>query len=152
MGHVAPRLPVGTQVSQLVYQAYSGYVLSQFTKLEADLRRDVPKWKHVMHLLRLLLAARTLLRTSEVQVDVGQASVGTETFALALGTRTNRVRVRKWLVRVPSGSEDQDGDPLGGAVGEAAAVPVGVEGLCPAGLVGGASGQDMLAGCRVPGA
>jgi hypothetical protein len=60
-------------VSQLVYQTYSGYVLSQFKKLEADLRRaGVPKWKHVMHLLRLLLAARTLLRTGDVQADVGQ--------------------------------------------------------------------------------
>jgi uncharacterized protein len=59
-------------VSQLVYQAYSGYVLSPFKKLETDLRRDgTPKWKHVMHLLRLLLAARTLLRDGVVQVDVG---------------------------------------------------------------------------------
>jgi uncharacterized protein len=59
-------------VSQLVYQSYSGYVLSQFKKLETDLRRDgTPNWKHVMHLLRLLLAARTLLRDGVVQVDVG---------------------------------------------------------------------------------
>lgn len=59
-------------VSQLVYQTYSGYVLSQFKKIEADLRRDgVPRWKHVMHLLRLLLAARTLLRTGELLVHVG---------------------------------------------------------------------------------
>ncbi len=59
-------------LSQLVYQTYSGYVLSQFKKLEADLRRDgVPRWKHVMHLLRLLLAARTLLREGRLVVDVG---------------------------------------------------------------------------------
>jgi hypothetical protein len=48
-------------LSQLAYQTYSGYVLSQFKKLEADFRRDgAPKWKHVMHLIRLLLSARTL--------------------------------------------------------------------------------------------
>jgi uncharacterized protein len=59
-------------LSQLAYQTYSGYVLSQFKKIEADYRRDgAPKWKHVMHLIRLLLAARTLLTTGELVVDVG---------------------------------------------------------------------------------
>ncbi|TWD82300.1 hypothetical protein FB561_3430 [Kribbella amoyensis] len=59
-------------LSQLAYQTYSGYVLSQFKKLEADFRRDgAPKWKHVMHLIRLLLAARTLLTEGELAVDVG---------------------------------------------------------------------------------
>jgi hypothetical protein len=59
-------------LSQLAYQTYNGYVLSQFVKIEADLRRHgAPKWKHVMHLLRLLLSARTLLATGEPLVDVG---------------------------------------------------------------------------------
>ena len=59
-------------LSQLAYQTYSGYVLSQFKKLEADFRRDgAPKWKHVMHLIRLLLAARTLLSEGRLVVDVG---------------------------------------------------------------------------------
>jgi uncharacterized protein len=59
-------------LSQLAYQTYSGYVLSQFKKLEADFRRDgAPKWKHVMHLIRLLLSARTLLAEGKLVVDVG---------------------------------------------------------------------------------
>lgn len=59
-------------LSQLAYQTYSGYVLSQFKKLEADFRRDgAPKWKHVMHLIRLLLSARTLLADGRLVVDVG---------------------------------------------------------------------------------
>ncbi|GAB2573257.1 nucleotidyltransferase domain-containing protein [Kribbella endophytica] len=59
-------------LSQLAYQTYSGYVLSQFKKLEADFRRDgAPKWKHVMHLIRLLLSARTLLAEGRLVVDVG---------------------------------------------------------------------------------
>ncbi|TDC31894.1 DNA polymerase beta superfamily protein [Kribbella albertanoniae] len=59
-------------LSQLAYQTYSGYVLSQFKKLEADFRRDgAPKWKHVMHLIRLLLSARSLLLEAELVVDVG---------------------------------------------------------------------------------
>ncbi|HEU4947975.1 MAG TPA: nucleotidyltransferase domain-containing protein [Kribbella sp.] len=59
-------------LSQLAYQTYSGYVLSQFKKLEADFRREgSPRWKHVMHLIRLLLGARTLLRDGRLTVDVG---------------------------------------------------------------------------------
>ncbi|WP_238164524.1 DNA polymerase beta superfamily protein [Kribbella pittospori] len=62
----------GAFLSQLVYQTYSGYVLSQFKKLETDIRRDgAPKWKHVMHLIRLLLAARTLLLEAKLVVDAG---------------------------------------------------------------------------------
>jgi hypothetical protein len=59
-------------LSQLVYQTYSGYVLSQFKRLEADLRQHgEPKWKHVMHLLRLLLSARALLQDGRLVLDVG---------------------------------------------------------------------------------
>lgn len=59
-------------LSRLVFQTYSGYVASQFKKLEADLRqRGAPKWKHVMHLLRLLAAGVHVLATGEVPVDVG---------------------------------------------------------------------------------
>ena len=47
----------------MVYQTYNGYVLSQFKKLQADLRNQGEvKWKHVMHLIRLLLAGITVLR------------------------------------------------------------------------------------------
>ena len=60
-------------LSQLAHQTYGGYVLSQFRKLQADLRqRGEPRWKHVMHLLRLLISARDLLATGEVRVDVGE--------------------------------------------------------------------------------
>ena len=59
-------------VSRLVYQTYNGYVLSQFKKLQADIRStgDV-RWKHVMHLLRLLLAGIDVLRDGQVPLDVG---------------------------------------------------------------------------------
>ena len=43
-------------LSRLVYQTYNGYVMSQFKKLQADIRNQGQvKWKHVMHLIRLLL-------------------------------------------------------------------------------------------------
>lgn len=59
-------------LSQLVYQTYNGYVMSQFKKLEQDLRASGSiKWKHAMHLIRLLLAGITVLRDGHVPVHVG---------------------------------------------------------------------------------
>jgi predicted nucleotidyltransferase len=60
-------------LSKLVYQTYSGYVTSQFKKLQADLRnKGAVKWKHVMHLLRLLLAGIGTLREGRVPVHTGE--------------------------------------------------------------------------------
>lgn len=59
-------------LSKLVYQTYNGYVLSQFRKLEQDLRnKGELKWKHVMHLIRLLMSGITILKEQTVPVDVG---------------------------------------------------------------------------------
>jgi hypothetical protein len=58
-------------VTKLVYQTYNGYVMSQFKKMQADLRNQGEvKWKHVMHLLRLLLSGVTALRDGFVPVRV----------------------------------------------------------------------------------
>ena len=60
-------------LSRTVYQTYNGYVLSQFKKLQADIRnRGAVKWKHVMHLFRLLLAGITVLEQGTVPVHVGE--------------------------------------------------------------------------------
>ena len=59
-------------LSKLVYQTYNGYVMSQFKKLEQDLRSTgVIKWKHAMHLIRLLMAGVRVLKEGFVPVDVG---------------------------------------------------------------------------------
>jgi hypothetical protein len=59
-------------LSKLAYQTFNGYVMSQFKKLEQDLRaRGAIKWKHAMHLVRLLLAGIVLLRDGELPVDAG---------------------------------------------------------------------------------
>jgi predicted nucleotidyltransferase len=59
-------------LSRLVYVTFNGYVLSQWKKLDQDLRtRGAPRWKHAMHLVRLLLAGEALLRTGELPLDVG---------------------------------------------------------------------------------
>jgi len=58
-------------LSRLVYQTYNGYVISQFKKMQADLRNHGKvKWKHVMHLIRLLLAGIGALREGFVPVEV----------------------------------------------------------------------------------
>ena len=58
-------------LSRTVYQTYNGYVLSQFKKLQGDLRnKGAVKWKHVMHLIRLLLSGVTVLRDGFVPVRV----------------------------------------------------------------------------------
>lgn len=60
-------------LSKLVYQTYNGYVFSQFKKLEQDLRaRGAIKWKHAMHLIRLLLSGITIMREHIVPVRVEQ--------------------------------------------------------------------------------
>ena len=58
-------------LSQLVYQTYNSYVISQFKKMEQDLRtKGSVKWKHAMHLIRLLLSGITVLKEDFVPVRV----------------------------------------------------------------------------------
>jgi uncharacterized protein len=59
-------------LSRVVYQTYNGYVISQFKRMQADIRNHgAVKWKHVMHLIRLLLSGIHVLREGFVPVDVG---------------------------------------------------------------------------------
>ncbi|MDA1166520.1 MAG: nucleotidyltransferase domain-containing protein [Planctomycetota bacterium] len=61
-----------TFLSKLVFQTYSGYVASQFKKMQTDIRNHGQvKWKHVMHLIRLLLSGINVLRNGFVSVQVG---------------------------------------------------------------------------------
>lgn len=58
-------------LSKLMYRTYNGYTLSQFRRLEQDLRTTGQlKWKHAMHLIRLLLAGIAALETGEIAVQV----------------------------------------------------------------------------------
>ncbi|WP_040770909.1 nucleotidyltransferase domain-containing protein [Novipirellula maiorica] len=59
-------------LSKLVFQTFSGYVASQFKKMQTDIRNQGRvKWKHVMHLIRLLISGTHVLRKGEMMVDVG---------------------------------------------------------------------------------
>lgn len=60
-------------LTRMVHQTYNGYVLSQFKKLSQDLRnKGRIRWKHAMHLIRLLISGITILREKEVPVLVTQ--------------------------------------------------------------------------------
>ncbi len=62
-----------TFLSKLIYQTYNGYVMSQFKRLEQDVRvTGAPRWKHAMHLIRLLLAGVEALREGTIPVRVSE--------------------------------------------------------------------------------
>ncbi|MFJ3973082.1 DNA polymerase beta superfamily protein [Streptomyces parvus] len=64
----------GAFLSRLAHGTFVRYARGQRRKLEADVRvHGAPRWKHAMHLLRLLASSRDLLRTGELRIDVGGA-------------------------------------------------------------------------------
>ncbi|ATY94982.1 DNA polymerase beta superfamily protein [Streptomyces bacillaris] len=64
----------GAFLSRQAHTTFVRYALGQRRKLEADVRLyGEPRWKHAMHLLRLLASCRNLLRTGELRIEVGEA-------------------------------------------------------------------------------
>ncbi|MGW1772443.1 nucleotidyltransferase domain-containing protein [Streptomyces sp. NPDC002104] len=60
----------GAFLSRRAHTTFSRYAVSQRGKLLGDLRNHgAPRWKHAMHLLRLLLSCRDLLRTGRLVID-----------------------------------------------------------------------------------
>ncbi|MGW3093936.1 nucleotidyltransferase domain-containing protein [Streptomyces sp. NPDC001102] len=63
----------GAFLSRRAHDTFARYALGQRKKLEADVRvHGAPRWKHAMHLLRLLTSSRDLLRTGLLTIDVGE--------------------------------------------------------------------------------
>ncbi|MFD6327042.1 DNA polymerase beta superfamily protein [Streptomyces sp. NPDC058442] len=63
----------GAFLSRRVHETFTRYAYGQRRKLEADVRvHGAPRWKHAMHLLRLLASARDVLRTGTLTIDVGE--------------------------------------------------------------------------------
>ncbi|MFD8739798.1 DNA polymerase beta superfamily protein [Streptomyces sp. NPDC059618] len=61
----------GAFLSRQAHETFTRYALGQRRKLEADVRtHGAPRWKHAMHLLRLLTSSRDLLRTGVLTIDV----------------------------------------------------------------------------------
>lgn len=58
-------------LSQMIFQTFNGYAMSQFKKIEQDIRNHGEvRWKHAMHLLRLLLTGAATLCEARVPVRV----------------------------------------------------------------------------------
>jgi uncharacterized protein len=58
-------------LSQMIFQTFNGYAMSQFKKIEQDIKNHGEvRWKHAMHLLRLLLTGAATLRDGRVPVRV----------------------------------------------------------------------------------
>ncbi len=61
----------GIFLSRHIHRTYNSYVLSQFKKIEQDLRNErAVRWKHVMHLIRLLLSGVVVLKQGFVPLRV----------------------------------------------------------------------------------
>ena len=74
-------------LSKLIYQTYNGYVMSQFRKMNKHLENHGRiKWKHAMHLIRLLISGITVLREGFVPVQV--EDYREELLAIRHGERT----------------------------------------------------------------
>ncbi|MFF4323969.1 DNA polymerase beta superfamily protein [Streptomyces sp. NPDC001568] len=62
----------GAFLSRRAHTSFTQYAKSQHGKLLADVRvHGAPRWKHAMHLLRLLGSCRDLLRTGRLTIDAG---------------------------------------------------------------------------------
>ncbi|BCM65911.1 MULTISPECIES: nucleotidyltransferase domain-containing protein [Streptomyces] len=101
----------GAFLSRRAYDTFTGYALGQRRKLDADLRTTgAPRWKHAMHLLRLLMSARDLLRTGELRIDVGEQR---EPLLAVKRGEVPWARVEAWMVRLAAEAEQAlRGSPL----------------------------------------
>ncbi|MEU1197878.1 nucleotidyltransferase domain-containing protein [Streptomyces sp. NPDC005813] len=134
-------------LSRQAHETFARYAMGQRKKLDADVRSyGAPRWKHAMHLLRLLTTCRDLLRTGELRIDVGEqrepllavkrgevpwerveawmSRLAAETDEAAAGSplpyEPDRARVEDFLVRVRRASAlqaDPDDEIVQGVVG-----------------------------------
>lgn len=98
-------------LSREVYATFTRYAMGQRRKLEADGRtHGAPRWKHAMHLLRLLMSARDLLRTGVLTIDVGERRE--ELLAVKRG-EVGWPEVERWMARLAEECERAvGGSPL----------------------------------------
>jgi predicted nucleotidyltransferase len=98
-------------LSRVAHQTFVRYAIGQRKKLDADVRRHgAPRWKHAMHLLRLLATCRDLLRTGELVIDVG---ADRERLLEVKRGEVDWPRVDAWMTRLAEEAEAAaQGSPL----------------------------------------
>ncbi|MEU3919334.1 nucleotidyltransferase domain-containing protein [Streptomyces sp. NPDC029004] len=88
----------GAFLSRQAHQTFMRYAIGRRKKLEADVRQHgAPRWKHAMHLLRLLGSCRDLLRTGELVIDVGDER---ESLLAVKRGEVAWPRVESWMTRL----------------------------------------------------
>ncbi|TPQ22806.1 nucleotidyltransferase domain-containing protein [Streptomyces sporangiiformans] len=109
-------------LSRQTHDTFARYALGQRKKLEADVRNHgAPRWKHAMHLLRLLGSCRDLLRTGTLTLDVGDhrerllavrrgevAWPAVESWMARLATEADEAAARSPLPPAPDRARVQD--------------------------------------------
>ncbi|MFI1369830.1 nucleotidyltransferase domain-containing protein [Streptomyces griseochromogenes] len=94
----------GAFLSRHAYDTFTRYALGQRRKLDADVRTTgAPRWKHAMHLLRLLLSARDLLRTGELRIDVGEQR---EPLLAVKRGEVSWTRAEEWMASLAAETEE----------------------------------------------
>ncbi|MCS0638309.1 nucleotidyltransferase domain-containing protein [Streptomyces sp. LP05-1] len=101
----------GAFLSRQAHTTFTRYALGQRRKLAADLRtHGAPRWKHAMHLLRLLTSCRDLLRTGELEIRVG---AGRERLLAVKRGEVGRPEVEAWMTRLAAEADAAlPGSPL----------------------------------------
>ncbi|MET8945887.1 nucleotidyltransferase domain-containing protein [Streptomyces sp. NPDC004542] len=94
----------GAFLSRRVHDSFTRYALGQRRKLDADVRtHGAPRWKHAMHLLRLLMSAAVLLRTGELTIDVGDRR---ETLLAVKRGEVSWPEVELWMARLAAETDE----------------------------------------------
>ncbi|WP_405809212.1 nucleotidyltransferase domain-containing protein [Streptomyces sp. NBC_00210] len=101
----------GAFLSRHAHQTFMRYAEGQRRKLESDVRlHGAPRWKHAMHLLRLLGSGRDLLRTGELVIDVG---ADRERLLAVKRGEVPWQRVEEWMTRLTAEADAvAPGSPL----------------------------------------
>ncbi|GAA3397221.1 nucleotidyltransferase domain-containing protein [Streptomyces roseoviridis] len=88
----------GAFLSRRSHATFVRYAAGQRRKLDADVRQyGAPRWKHAMHLLRLLISCRDLLRSGELRIDVGE---GRERLLAVKRGEVSWPEVESWMNRL----------------------------------------------------
>lgn len=94
----------GAFLSRQAHVTFARYALGQRKKLDADVRQHgAPRWKHAMHLLRLLMSCRDLLRTGELTIDVGAER---ERLLAVKRGEISWAEVESWMARLVTESDE----------------------------------------------
>ncbi|WP_328316720.1 nucleotidyltransferase domain-containing protein [Streptomyces sp. NBC_00388] len=98
-------------LSRAVHRTFTRYALGQRRKLTADVAlRGAPRWKHAMHLLRLMASCRDLLRTGELVIDAGDAR---EPLLAVRRGEVTWAEIERWMSRLAGETEEAaDRTPL----------------------------------------